>query len=209
MNKEQIVEKICQKILDKGLVIIEISAKHVHLTQNDVDELFGKGYQLNYMRELSQKGQYLCKERVDVAGPKGTLCNVAILGPCRGLTQVELSIAEARKLGIDAPVRLSGDTKGTPGITISFENNHVNSPDGAIIAKRHIHITPQEAKRLNLFHEEVVSVQVLSDQRALTFDDTIVRIDEKASFAMHIDIEEANSANISKLGYGLIRKVTK
>lgn len=209
MNKEQLIAKIYQRIFDKGLVMIEISARHVHLTQEDVDHLFGKGYQLNYVRELSQKGQYLCKERVDISGPKGTIRNVAILGPCRNLTQVELTGAEARKLGIDAPIRLSGNVKGTPEITISFENKSIDAPEGAIIAKRHIHITPQDAKRLNLNNGESVSVQVLTEHRALTFDDTIVRIDEKATFAMHIDIEEANSASISKLGYGLIQKANK
>ncbi|MGL4677248.1 MAG: phosphate propanoyltransferase [Brevinema sp.] len=206
MDKNLLVEKICERMLDCGLVMIEISARHIHLTQDDVYQLFGIGHQLTFIRELSQKGQFLCKERVDITGPRGTLRNVAILGPCRNSTQVELAIAEARKIGIDAPIRLSGDTKDTPGTTISFENKHIKSSEGVIIAKRHIHITPQEAKRLNLSQGESVSVQVLGVNRTLTFDDTIIRINETASLAMHIDIEEANAAGISKLGYGLIQK---
>lgn len=207
MNVKNIAEKIYQRMLEKGLVMIEISARHVHLTQNDVDQLFGKGHQLSYVRELSQKGQYLCQERVDITGPKGTIRNVAILGPCRNLTQIELAKSEARKIGIDAPFRISGDTKNSPGATISASDKSIEIPDGVIIAKRHIHITPDEARLLNLEQGEKVNVKVFGDERSIIFEEVIIRIDSKATLAMHIDIEEANAAGISKLGYGLIQKV--
>ncbi|MGL4367818.1 MAG: phosphate propanoyltransferase [Brevinemataceae bacterium] len=207
MDKQKMVEKIYQKMLDKGIVMIEISARHVHLSQEDLEKLFGKGYQLTPIRELSQKGQYLCKERVDIIGPKSTFKNVAILGPCRNLTQIEVAASEARKLGIAAPIRLSGHTHNTPGTSLSANGNTIEVPHGVIIAKRHIHVPPQDAYRLNLTQGEVVSVKVLSDDRALTFEDTIIRIDESATLAMHIDVDEANAAEVVKLGYGLIQKI--
>lgn len=206
MKKEQLVDKIYNRILDKGLVMIEVSARHVHLSKNDLETLFGVGYEFNYVRELSQKGQYLCKERVDIKGPKGTIKNVAVLGPCRDATQLELSAADARKLGIDAPIRLSGNIKGSASFTIIVGDNSVNVSEGTIVAKRHIHVPPGNAKRLNLSHGEIVSVRVLSEDRGLTFENTVVRVDASAGFSMHIDTEEANAAGISFLGYGLIKK---
>lgn len=208
MKKEQLVDKIYNRILDKGLVMIEISARHIHLSKNDLETLFGKGHELNNVRDLSQKGQYLCAERVDIKGPKGTFKNVAILGPCRASTQLEVSADDARKIGLDAPIRLSGNTKESGSFTVIVGDNSINMSEGAIIAKRHIHVPSLDAKRLNLSHGEIVSVKVLSDDRGLTFENVVVRIDPSATFFMHIDTEETNASGISVLGYGLIKKDT-
>ncbi len=209
MDRDKLIAKIQQRMLDKGLVMIEISARHVHLTRQDVDFLFGEGYQLTYVKELSQKGFFVCKERVDLVGPKGEIKNVAVLGPLRDATQVEILHAEARQLGVQAPVRISGDTKGSAPIKLRVGDKILDVPEGVMIAKRHIHMTPQEAKKFNLVQGENVSVEVFSEQRSLTFNDTIIRISDDATLAMHIDVEEANSAQVSGVGYGLIKKESR
>ena len=175
----------------------------MHLSKEDADILFGKDYEFKIVKELSQPGQYAYEERVDVKGPKGILKNVAILGPCRNKTQVELSMTDARVLGIDAPVRLSGDINNTPGCIISAGGNSIEKNEGVIVAKRHIHITPQDAKRFNVKNDEVLKIKVFGE-RPLIFDDIVARISDKFSTSVHIDYDEANACGFKNGNTGLI-----
>ncbi len=178
-------------------VIVEISARHVHLTQKDLETLFGPGAKLTEKRPLSQPGQFLSEERVVLCGPKGKMERVAILGPTRSATQVELSLTDARALGVEAPIRESGDVAGSGSIKIIGPCGELDIPEGVIIAKRHIHVTPEDAAAFGLQDKQVVSVRV-GGPRGLTFGEVVVRVSEKFQTRMHIDFDEANAAAISK-----------
>lgn len=198
----EIIAKITQEVIQRldqleNLVEVEISAKHVHLSQDDIDVLFSKGYQLTFARELSQPGQFLAKERISLVGTKGTIENVAILGPARDETQVELSYTDARLLGVSTVVRNSGDITGTPGITLMANNNTIQKDTGLIIAARHIHVNSNDAQRFNVVDNEVVSVEILS-QRALMFHNVLIRVSDKFQTRMHIDFDEANACGIER-----------
>lgn len=178
-------------------VLVETSARHVHVTDADLAVLFGEGYQLTKKKDLSQPGQYASNERVDVIGPKGTMANVSILGPTRSSSQVELSLTDARKIGIVAPIRESGDIEGTPGCTLKGPAGEVTLECGVIAAKRHIHFTPEDAKKFNVEDHEVVSVKIETADRTTTFGDVVVRVSPKFAAAMHIDTDESNAAGCS------------
>ncbi|MDD6395917.1 MAG: phosphate propanoyltransferase [Acutalibacteraceae bacterium] len=178
-------------------VLVETSARHVHVTDADLAVLFGEGYQLTKKKDLSQPGQYASNERVDVIGPKGTMANVSILGPTRSSSQVELSLTDARKIGIVAPIRESGDIEGTPGCTLKGPAGEVTLECGVIAAKRHIHFTPEDAKQFNVEDHEVVSVKIETADRTTTFGDVVVRVSPKFAAAMHIDTDESNAAGCS------------
>lgn len=188
-------------------VLIETSARHVHVSNEHLEILFGKGAQLTPVKDLSQPGQYASEQRVTIVGPRSSIKNVVILGPTRPATQVEVSATDARTLGIPAVVRESGDIKGTPGCKLVGPAGEVELEEGVIVAKRHIHITPEEAEKFNLKDNEVVSVKVTTDNRSLTFSDVVVRVSPKFALAMHIDTDEANAAGITTQGtYGEIIK---
>ena len=170
---------------------IELSARHVHLSEQDALTLFGAP--LTPVRELSQPGQFLCKERVRLIGPKGVMDNVAILGPSRDRSQVELSKTDARILGVDVPVRQSGDISGTPGIILASRTGIVGLEEGAIVAARHIHMTPEDALRLGVADNDRVSVR-LNTERPVILEDVIVRVNKNFTLFMHIDSDEGNSA---------------
>lgn len=176
--------------------IVETSARHIHLTEEQIEILFGKGVGLTNKKDLSQPGQFACYERLDVVGPKKTIAGVSILGPARKAAQVEISFTDARTLGVSAPVRESGDIAGSPGITLVNPLNgaQVTIDEGVIIAKRHIHMTPADAQRLGVKDKDVVSVALDTKGRKTIFDDTVVRVSDKFSLAMHIDTDEANAA---------------
>lgn len=178
-------------------VLVETSARHVHVTDADLAVLFGEGYQLTKKKDLSQPGQYASNERVDVIGPKGTMANVSILGPTRSASQVELSLTDARKIGIVAPIRESGDIDGTPGCTLKGPAGEVTLERGVIAAKRHIHFTPEDAKKFGVEDHEVVSVKIETADRTTTFGDVVVRVSPKFAAAMHIDTDESNAAGCS------------
>ena len=165
----------------------------MHLTQEAVDTLFGKGYQLTKKKDLSQPGQYACAEKVEVVGPKGSLM-MSILGPTRPESQVEVSFTDARALGITPPVRESGDIAGTPGCTLRVGENTVELAEGVIVAKRHIHLTPEVAAEFGVADKQIVSVKVETEGRSLTFGDVICRVSPSYAPAMHIDTDEANAA---------------
>ncbi len=185
-------------------VLVETSARHVHLSAADLAVLFGEGTELTNKKDLSQPGQFACNERVDVVGPKGEIKNVSILGPVRSSTQVELALTDARKVGIAAPIRESGCIEGTPGCKLVGPKGEVEISCGVICAKRHIHLTPDDAKEFGLQDKQVVSVAVQTAERSLTFGDVVVRVSPKFAAAMHIDTDESNAAGIAGTVYGQI-----
>ena len=177
-----------------GLAIpIETSARHIHMCQEDFEHLFGKGKTLTHRVDLSQPGQYVCEERVTIKGPKGTFENVALLGPFRNETQVEISMTDSRKLGIPGIIRQSGDTKGTPGCTLLGPAGEIELDHGVIVAKRHIHMTPVQAVQLNVKDKDEVFVIMESFERSLIFADVVVRVHPDFALAMHVDTDEANA----------------
>ncbi len=174
--------------------IVETSARHVHVSQADLETLFGAGYQLTPKKDLSQPGQYACAERVDVVGPKKTLTGVSILGPVRKETQVEISLTDARSIGVNAPIRESGDTAGSGACKLVGPCGEVELAQGVIAAKRHIHMTPADAAEMDVQDKDVVCVKVLTDGRNTIFGDVVVRVNENFALAMHIDTDESNAA---------------
>lgn len=184
-------------------ILVEMSARHIHVTQADLEKLFGKGATLTPKRELSQPGQYLSEERVDLVGPKKTIANVSILGPTRPETQVEISLTDARTLGVSAPVRMSGDVAGSGAITIKGPAGEITIEEGVIAAKRHIHMTPEDAKKMGLTDGQNVSVKV-ETERGIIFEETVLRVSEKFATAMHIDTDEANAVALPREAYGII-----
>ena len=178
--------------------IVETSARHVHVSQADLETLFGAGYQLTHKKDLSQPGQYACAERVDVVGPKKTLTGVSILGPVRPSTQVEISLTDARSIGVAAPIRESGDTAGSGACKLVGPCGEVEIAEGVIAAKRHIHMTPADAEECEVKDKDVVSVKIDTDGRSLIFGDVVVRVSEKFALAMHIDTDESNAAGCGR-----------
>ena len=185
-------------------ILVETSARHLHLSQKDIDTLFGEGYALTNKKDLSQPGQFACEEKVEVIGPKGSL-KMSILGPARPASQIEISLSDARALGITPPIRESGDTAGTPGCTLKVGENTVVLSEGVIVAKRHIHMTPADAEKYGVADKEIVKVRI-DTQRPLIFDDVVVRVSEKFALAMHVDTDEANAAACRGEVYGEIVK---
>lgn len=186
-------------------ILVETSARHLHVTQEDLETLFGKGHSLTMKKELSQPGQYASEEKVKVVGPRGEL-NMTILGPVRNSTQIEVSFTDARALGIKPPVRESGDIAGSAPCKLVGPAGEVDVKEGVIVAKRHIHATPEDAEKLGVKDKQVVKVQVKSEGRSLIFDDVVVRVSPKFSLAMHIDTDESNAAAASGEIYGQIVK---
>ena len=187
-------------------VIVETSARHVHLTREHVDILFGEGHQLTFKKDLSQPGQFACEERVTVVGPKNEIKNVIVLGPERKASQVEVSLTDARTLGVTAPVRESGDVACSGPCKLVGPCGEVELPEGVIAAKRHIHFTPAEAEEAGVSDKEIVIVKVESDDRTTIFGDVVVRVHPNFSAAMHIDTDESNAAQAFGAVYGEIIK---
>lgn len=175
-------------------VLVETSARHVHLTEEHIKILFGEGATLTKKKDLSQPGQFACEERVTVVGPKKPIANVIILGPARKATQVEVSLSDARTLGVEAPVRESGDIAGSGACKLVGPAGEVDITEGVIAAKRHIHFTPADAEKFGVSDKQIVSVKVDSNGRSLVFGDVVVRVSENFKAAMHIDTDEANAA---------------
>ena len=191
--------------MDKFLV--EVSARHIHLNREDMDLLFGAGSELHPMKELSQPGQYASEEKVTLVGPKGK-SSVRVLGPLRNETQVELSLTDARSLGVKAMIRESGDLEGTTGdLTLVGPAGEKAITSGVIAAKRHVHMTPADAERFGVENGEIVNVKIDTDGRSVVFGDTVIRVSEKYALAMHIDTDEANAAAISGTAEGTIIKL--
>lgn len=186
---------------------IETSARHIHLSEHDYRQLFGTDAQIQNIQELSQPGQYLTDARVTVKGPRGVFERVAVLGPFRKDTQVEISVTDARKLGIPSCIRQSGDIKDTPGCTLVGPAGELELNEGVIVAKRHIHMTPVDAIRMRVHDNDSVFVIVESFERALIYADVIVRVNPNFRLAMHIDTDEANAFANDESPTGVIVKL--
>ena len=187
-------------------VIVETSARHVHLSAEHLEILFGKGAELTVKKMLSQPGQFACEERVTLVGPKKSIANVIVLGPARPATQVEVSLTDARTLGVVAPVRESGDIADTGACKLVGPCGEVEIPVGVIAAKRHIHLTPADAEEFGVSDKEIVSVKIDSNGRSTIFGDVVVRVNPNFAAAMHIDTDESNAACAFGECYGEIIK---
>ena len=174
--------------------IVETSARHVHVTQQDLETLFGKGYELTIRKPLSYPGQYACNERLTIVGPKKEMANVSILGPVRKADQVEVSATDARTLGIDAPVRESGDVKGSGACKLIGPAGEVELTEGVIVAKRHLHILEKDAAELGVKDKDIIRVACGGEGRKLIFDDVVVRVNKDGATTMHIDTDESQAA---------------
>lgn len=172
---------------------IALSNRHIHVSQKDLDILFGEGYQLTKMKDLSQPGQYACDEKLDIVGTRGTLKGVRILGPARASTQFELSISDAFTLGVASVLRNSGDIADTPGAKLIGPNGEVEINEGVIVAARHIHMHTTDAEKFGVSDNQIVSVK-LDGPRGLIFNNVLVRVSDKFALEMHIDIEEGNAS---------------
>ena len=195
------IEQLAQAVIRRLFVPLEASGRHVHVTAQQALTLFG--HPLTPKRPLSQPGQYLANERVTVIGPKGEFQNVAVLGPERPEAQVEISLTDARQLGLSAPVKLSGDVKGTPGAVLVGPLGRVELNQGVMAAQRHIHMTPEDAARMGVRDKQVVDLQVFT-QRPLIFQDVSVRVSEKFATFVHLDYDEANACGMAPGDLGRI-----
>ena len=184
--------------------IVETSARHVHLTQEHLEALFGKGATLTHKKDLSQPGQFACEERVTIVGPKRELAGVSILGPVRPATQVELSATDARSIGVDAPIRESGDIAGSGACKIVGPKGEIEIREGVIVAKRHIHLTPADAEEMGVKDKDVVWVRLDTDGRKAILGDVVCRVSDSYALAMHIDTDESNAVSAPRELYGEI-----
>ena len=200
MEKEN-MEVLAQAVLGKIFVPLEASGRHVHVTKEQAQILFG--HSLTPDRELSQPGQYLSKERVTVVGPKGKFENVAVLGPERKGAQVEISLTDARTMGLKPPVRLSGDTVNSPGCTLIGPCGSVTLQEGVIAAQRHIHLTPQAGERFGVKDKQVVKLQTFTARPAV-WENVVVRISPDFAPAVHLDYDEANACGFVNGDWGRI-----
>ncbi|WP_052472222.1 phosphate propanoyltransferase [Thermotoga sp. RQ7] len=191
------VREVYQLLKKEPGIIVGVSNRHVHLSREDLETLFGKGYELTPVKELRQPGQYAAKETVTIVGPKGAIENVRVLGPVRKETQVEISRTDAFRLGVRPPVRDSGDLEGTPGIVIIGPNGILVKEKGVIIAKRHIHMHPKDAEYYGVKDKDIVKVIVESGDRRLIFDDVLIRVREDFALEFHVDTDEANAAMLN------------
>ena len=195
------IEALAEAVLGRILVQLEASGRHVHITKEQAMTLFGHG--LTQERPLSQPGQYLSKERLTVVGPKGEFKNVAVLGPERKEAQVEISLTDGKTLGIQPPVRLSGDVKNSPGCTLAGPRGSIVLDRGVIAAQRHIHLTPEDGKRFGVSDKQVVKLQTFTERPAV-FEEVVVRINPDFAAAVHLDYDEANACGFRKGDFGRI-----
>ena len=195
MSFENLIDKVIDRIqneLDSSFEV-EASGRHVHLSRKELDALFGTGYELTKAKDLSQPGQYASKERLTVVGPKGAFHNVVILGPVRKESQVEVSLTDCLQLGVKAPIRESGDIEGTPGIVLVNGDKSVSLDKGLIVAKRHVHMTPEDAEKIGVKNHDIVKVKVEGARPLI-----VIRVSPKFATYMHIDYDEANACGFSK-----------
>lgn len=185
-----------EKREDSNEIPVGVSNRHLHISQADMDCLFGEGYQMTKMKDLSQPGQYACKETLTICGPKGAIEKVRILGPVRSKTQVEVLAGDSFKLGIVSPIKLSGDLYGTPGITLVGPKGSVQIKEGVVVAQRHIHMSCEDAQRLGVSDGQVVSVEVVGDRGGI-YNNVAIRANDTSVLECHVDTEEANAMNIN------------
>ncbi len=176
-------------------VITNVSNRHIHLCAADMEKLFGAGYSLQKIKDLMQPGEHACRETVTITGAKGSIEKVRILGPLRKATQVEISLTDSIKIGVKAPVRSSGDVKGSAPITITGPAGKVELPEGCIVAKRHVHMTPADASFYGIADNDMISIRC-GGARGLVFENVVARVSEKMALECHLDTDEANAAGI-------------
>ncbi|NBG88509.1 phosphate propanoyltransferase [Isachenkonia alkalipeptolytica] len=180
---------------EKKMIPAALSNRHLHLSQEDIQQLFGENYNLCTLKDLSQPGQFACEEKVDMIGPKGEIKGIRVLGPARPQTQIEVSVSDSFILGVKPPVRDSGDIEGSPGVTLRGPKGEVNLNKGVIIAARHIHMHTSDAERFNVVDKQKVKVRT-SGERAVVFENVLVRVSPKYALEMHLDTDEGNAANL-------------
>ena len=195
------MDDLASRVMARVFVEMEASGRHVHLTQDQIMTLFG--HELTPAKPLSQPGQFAARERVTVVGPKGELKNVAVLGPARKEGQVELSLTDARALGLSVPVRQSGDVKDSPGVNLFGPAGQLRRERGAIAAQRHIHLTPADAARFGVKDKQVVKLQTFT-ARPLMFEDVVVRVSPDFAPRVHLDYDEANACGFTPGDFGRI-----
>lgn len=211
MVNDEIVKEITKRVIEmmndynSYKIPIGVSNRHIHVSQEDLEVLFGKGYQLTKKADLKQPGQYASNETVTIRGVKGEFENVRILGPTRAVSQVEISKTDSFRLGIKPPIRESGNLENTPGIQLIGPMGIVELEAGAIVALRHIHMTPEQANSLGVKDKDIVSVETFG-QRKGVFGDVLVRVSDKFSLEMHVDVDEANACDLSNGDYVTIKK---
>lgn len=191
--------------MDELKILIEGSGRHIHVTQADLDTLFGKGFALEKKKDLSQPNQFASAQKVDIVGSKGVIKGVSILGPCRKETQVELSYTDARILGLTPKLRESGKLDGTDGCKLVGPAGTVELPHGVIAAKRHVHLCPETAAKYGIADNDIVQVKT-TGERALIFDEVVARVSPSYADAMHVDYDEANAASLFGTCYGIVLK---
>lgn len=179
----------------KKTLPIALSNRHIHLSKEDLEKLFGEGYELTKFKDLSQPGQYACEEKVDAVGPKGEIKGIRILGPARPVTQFEISVSDAFTLGVKPEIRNSGEIEDTPGVKLIGPKGEVTIDKGVIVAARHIHMHTDDAKELGVVDKEVVKIKV-EGPRGLIFDQVLVRVDDSFALEMHVDVEEGNASGV-------------
>ena len=187
----------------KKIISIEVSAKHIHLSQKDLEAFFGRGYKLKKLKDLTQSGEFAAKETLDIQVGNKKLSEIRVIGPVRKQTQVELSLTDSIELGINPPIRKSGDLKTSPGIILIGPKKRVKIRQGVIIAQRHIHCNSKEAKSLKLKNGQVVSVKI-TGKRGLIFNNIKIRANKKFKLCMHLDTDEGNASGINKKGKGIL-----
>lgn len=210
MVNEELIKLITRRVMEKAeayhafRIPVGVSNRHVHVSREDLNTLFGTGYELTRKSDLKQPGQYACNETVTIRGPKGEFDRVRILGPVRGESQVEISKTDTFRLGIRAPIRESGALDGTPGIELVGPAGTVLLSQGAIIALRHIHMTPGQANAMGVRDKEIVEVETYGERHGI-FGDVLIRVSEQFSLEMHVDVDEANACSLSNGDYVMIR----
>ncbi len=211
MSQEQLIKKIVENVMeqlqdyDELKIPIGVSNRHVHVSRQDLDILYGKGYELTKKADLGQPGQFAANETVTVRGPKGEFQKVRILGPVRPQSQVEISLTDGFQLGVKAPVKESGQLDGTPGVTLVGPNGMVEMPRGTIVALRHIHMTPEQAQKIGLKDKDIVEVETYGE-RAGVLGNVLVRVSDKFALEMHVDIDEANACMLKNKDYVKIKR---
>lgn len=212
METEKFVKMITQMVVDKMKDIesykipIGVSNRHIHVSQKDLDKLFGEGYNLTKKGELKQPGQFAANETVTIRGPKGEFENVRILGPVREESQVEISITDSFRLGVRPPIKESGQLENTPGLEIIGPKGTVEIPQGTIIALRHIHMTPEQAVKIGVKDKDVVEVESFGERQGV-LGNVLIRVSDKYSLEMHVDVDEANACSLKNNDFVILRKI--
>lgn len=210
MVNEELIRLITRRVMEKVReydnykITVGVSNRHVHVSQEDLETLFGKGYRLTKKSDLKQPGQYACNETVTIRGPKGEFDRVRILGPVRKESQIEISRTDSFRLGIRPPIRESGCLKGTPGLEMVGPKGTVSLLQGAIIALRHIHMTPAQAAAMGVYDKDIVEVETFGERRGV-FGDVLIRVSDQYSLEMHVDVDEANACALSNNSHVMIR----